>query len=51
MEYEYHWNVVFNKMPENWHQVDAALAWLSGWRHLNNTAEIYGEEKEGLIYV
>ncbi|MEO1259708.1 MAG: hypothetical protein AAFZ15_12965 [Bacteroidota bacterium] len=41
----------FFEMPQNWHQVDAALGWLSGWRFLNNKAAIYGDQKEGVICV
>jgi len=41
----------FAKQPENWHQVDAALAWLSGWRHGRGEALPFGEEGEGLIWV
>ena len=37
--------------PCNWHQVDAVLAWFSGWRFKNNTAIIFGEENEGIICV
>ncbi len=40
-------------LPElrNWHQMDAVLAWLSGYRFTRGEASIYGEEGEGLIYV
>jgi predicted nuclease with RNAse H fold len=41
----------FAKQPENWHQVDAALAWLTGWRHGQGEALKFGEEIEGLIWV
>lgn len=37
--------------PTNWHQVDSALAWWAGHRYQNNDVKIYGNEKEGLIYV
>lgn len=37
--------------PQNWHQVDAVLAWWSGWRYLNKQSFILGEEKEGQIIV
>ena len=43
--------VGFFELPKNWHQVDAALGWLSGWRYLNEKAEMYGDQKEGVIYV
>lgn len=41
----------FFETPINWHQVDAALAWLSGWRFENKKGILYGDEKEGIIYV
>jgi uncharacterized protein len=41
----------FGKQPENWHQLDAALAWISGWRHQRGEALKFGEENEGLIWV
>lgn len=41
----------FAKKPENWHQVDAALAWLSGWRHSQGAAKVFGAPEEGLIWV
>ena len=37
--------------PADWHQVDAALAWLSGWRHRMGSADCYGRPEEGLIWV
>jgi uncharacterized protein len=37
--------------PENWHQADAVLALLSGWRHGRGEAEAFGDEKEGVIWV
>ena len=37
--------------PENWHQFDALLAFYSGYRHQNETSEIYGSEAEGQIIV
>jgi predicted nuclease with RNAse H fold len=38
-------------LPENWHQTDAVLAWLSGWRHGRGEALTFGEEWEGVIRV
>ncbi|MCX8071749.1 MAG: DUF429 domain-containing protein [Candidatus Binatia bacterium] len=35
----------------SWHEVDAALAWWSGWRHLRGEARAFGEPSEGLIWV
>ncbi|MCU0348579.1 MAG: hypothetical protein MUC59_16700 [Saprospiraceae bacterium] len=42
---------LFMQQPENWHQVDAALAWLSGWRHLRGEALGFGDAAEGIIWV
>ena len=41
----------FVVQPANWHQVDATLAWLSGWRFINGEVQIYGDKKEGTIVV
>lgn len=41
----------FAQRPENWHQVDAALAWLTGWRHGSGEAESFGNTEEGQIWV
>ncbi len=41
----------FEKYPENWHQVDAALAWLTGWRHGRAEGIAFGEVGEGVIWV
>ena len=41
----------FATRPENWHQVDAALAWLTGWRHGRGEGIAFGKEAEGLIWV
>lgn len=37
--------------PENWHQVDSILAWLTGFRYTNNQAFTYGDESEGIVWV
>ncbi len=37
--------------PKNWHQFDAGLAFLIGQRRLNGTAEPFGQEAEGFIWV
>lgn len=39
------------QLPANWHQVDAALAWLSGWRFEQQKAILFGDKKEGIICV
>lgn len=40
-------------LPEirNWHQTDACLAWLSGFRFTQGDATSYGNEQEGMVYV
>jgi len=37
--------------PANWHQVDALLAFCSGWRYQQGLHELYGEAAEGVIVV
>ena len=37
--------------PQNWHQLDAILAWLSGHRFFNDQATEYGDPEEGTIIV
>jgi len=39
----------FAEKVENWHQVEAALAWLSGLRHIAGKAEEVGDVNEGII--
>ena len=34
---------------ENWHQVDAILCWLSGWRFSRGVHQVYGYSLEGEI--
>jgi predicted nuclease with RNAse H fold len=41
----------FAKRPENWHQVDSALAWLTGWRHGRAEGITFGEAREGMIWI
>ncbi len=43
--------VSVNSIPENRHQLDAFLAWYSGWRYLKGKAIFFGIEEEGLIWV
>ncbi len=38
-------------IPDNWHQFDAVLAWLSGYRHAAGEAVLYGEATEGRVIV
>jgi len=37
--------------PENWHQVDALLAWLCGWRYRRDQHDYHGDPREGGIIV
>ena len=37
--------------PENRHQYDALLAWVSAWRHRQGDALEFGDPDEGVIYV
>lgn len=39
----------FAKEVDNWHQVEAALAWLSGRRHIDGNAIEVGDINEGII--
>lgn len=39
------------EQPANWHQVDAMLAFCSGWRYQQGQHELYGEPGEGAIVV
>jgi len=41
----------FVNIPANWHEFDAALAWLSGARFNKNEALQIGDASEGLIWV
>lgn len=36
---------------QNWHQLDAVLAWLSGYRHEAGQSVLYGDAREGRIIV
>ena len=36
---------------ENWHQFDAILALISGWRFVNDQALVFGTKEEGQIWV
>ncbi len=44
-------NYAFAQTPTDWHQFDALLAWLSGFRHLSGKAILYGDAHEGRIIV
>ncbi|MEM7548281.1 MAG: hypothetical protein AAF363_01305 [Bacteroidota bacterium] len=43
--------IPLEKGLQNYHQADSVLAWLSGWRVLNEKAEVFGDENEGRIWV
>lgn len=36
---------------QNWHQIDALLAWFSGYRFSNKVHLTFGQTEEGLIYI
>ena len=36
--------------PKNWHEFDAVLAWMGGYRYQNNEAESIGDPDEGVIF-
>ena len=39
------------EMPTNWHQVDAILCWISGWRAHQKIGLQIGDPEEGIIHV
>jgi uncharacterized protein len=41
----------FQQPLQNWHQLDAILAWLSGYRHSHGKSILYGDAREGRIIV
>lgn len=41
----------FAQAPQNWHQLDAALAFYSGFRYLNQQHLEFGRKEEGMIIV
>lgn len=43
--------VELNKKPENWHQYDALLCWMVGYRFKKGEALAVGDAQEGLIYI
>lgn len=44
-------SVRFAKNPENWHQVDAAICWISGKRYNNQEQMTVGRASEGIIVI
>jgi hypothetical protein len=36
---------------DSWHKADACLAWISGLRYYQGNSVIFGNPKEGLIYI
>lgn len=44
-------SITLESLPTNWHQVDALLCWLSGWRFHNKTILKIGNIDEGIIYI
>lgn len=45
------YNLSLRNLPENWHQFDSLLAWISGYRFINNAHFEFGDKEEGLIVV
>lgn len=45
------YSLELDQYPENWHQFDAMLAYLSGFRYQAGLHQTFGEEQEGLIIV
>jgi len=43
--------VTLQALPHSWHQFDALLAWLSGYRHSLGLSVLYGDASEGRIIV
>jgi predicted nuclease with RNAse H fold len=41
----------FEAELKTWHEVDSFLAYISGYRYINNQAQIYGNIQEGIIIV
>ena len=37
--------------PQNWHQLDALLAFYSAWRYENGAHQMFGTAKEGVVIV
>lgn len=44
-------NFELKALPENWHQLDALLAWYSGYRHQEGQSVLYGDANEGRIII
>ncbi len=44
-------NYPIENAPQNWHQIDAILCWLSGYRHKLHNSKLYGDAREGRIIV
>ena len=45
------YDIEYKVAPDNWHQVDAVLCWISGWRHESGQGQLLGQAEEGLIWV
>lgn len=50
-ELERQYRLSLHQAPENWHQFDSLLAWISGFRHEHGIARAYGDKEEGRIYI
>ncbi|MEL6720626.1 MAG: DUF429 domain-containing protein [Bacteroidota bacterium] len=38
-------------IPQNWHQLDALLAFYSAWRYKNELCQIFGKAEEGVVII
>lgn len=45
------YNINLKEMPTNWHQFDAFLTWITGYRFQQEVHHTYGNHEEGLILV
>lgn len=44
-------SIALDSLPTNWHQVDALLCWLSGWRYDRKDNIEIGTKSEGVICI
>jgi len=45
------YKIAFNRLPQNWHQLDALCCWLSGLRNRNMKSIAIGNKVEGQIII
>jgi len=46
-----HYDIQLKTKLNFWHEFDALLCWIIGWRYLTERVDVFGDENEGLIYV